>query len=44
VIDGQTAITARRNGGAGSADLTIQICNDSLCLPPEQVTFRLPGG
>ena len=44
VIDGQTAITAQRNAGAGSADLTIQICNDSLCLPPERVTFRLPGG
>jgi hypothetical protein len=43
VIDGQAAITAQRNPGAGSADLTIQICNDSLCLPPERVTFRLPG-
>jgi len=43
VIDGQTAITARRAAGGGSADLTIQICNDALCLPPERVTFRLPG-
>jgi len=43
VIDGETAIEARRVPGAGSADLTIQICNDSLCLPPERVTFRLPG-
>lgn len=43
VIDGRTAITARRAPGGGSADLTIQICNDVLCLPPERVTFRLPG-
>jgi len=43
VIEGRTAITARTAPGAGSADLTIQICNDALCLPPERVTFRLPG-
>ena len=42
VIEEQTAITARRAPGGGSADLTIQICNDALCLPPERVTFRLP--
>jgi len=44
VIEGQTAISARRAPGASAADLTIQICNDALCLPPERVTFRLPEG
>lgn len=42
VIEGQTMIEARRAPGASSADLTIQICNDALCLPPERLTFRLP--
>lgn len=42
VIDGETQITAQTTGAGTEADLTIQICNDSLCLPPEQVRFRLP--
>ncbi len=42
VIDGKVAISAQSTG-AQAADLTIQICNDALCLPPERVTFRLPG-
>ncbi len=42
VIEGEVAITAQ-SAGAQAADLTIQICNDALCLPPERVTFRLPG-
>ena len=41
VIEGNVAISARLTG-AQSADLTIQICNDALCLPPERGTFRLP--
>ncbi len=44
VIEGRAVIEARSLPGAGTADLTIQICNDSLCLPPERVTFRLPRG
>lgn len=44
VIDGKSEIVGQIAPGASQADLTIQICNDALCLPPEQAVFRLPQG
>ena len=42
VLDGNARIEANVAPGTQKADLTIQICSDDRCLPPEQHTFRLP--
>lgn len=42
VLDGNARIEAMAAIGARQADLTIQICSDAMCLPPERHSFRLP--
>ncbi len=42
VLENKTQINTTVGPSAEAAELTIQICGNDRCLPPEQHTFRLP--